>query len=474
MVCSALALAVIAGGSIGVQPAAHAASDEPSPGSSGLGDPLFPLLGNGGYDALHYALTFDYAPSTRTFAAASVMTARATQSLSRFNLDFDGHTLRSVKVNGRMATWVRDGGELVITPGRPLHRGEKFTVETAYDGTPTDPYVGLTGWVLAPDGGFASAVQASRADTFLPVNDHPSDKATWSLHVGAPKGFVGVGNGILDSVRPRADGGNVWSFTEREPMASELLGVSVTSGTYLRAKGPHNLPLRHVVPVGQEATYAPVVAQTSRQIAWAEKRFGRYPFSTYGVHIFPGYRDALENQTMSLFGPNWFTNASTSTSYTNVMVHELVHQWFGDSVTPATWQDAWLNEGPAVFYAALWDEEEGRSTLEGKMRTAYTKLDAVRKTDGPPGKPHGLGGFNIYDGGAVVLYAVRQQIGTTAFDRVMRTWVQKHRHDNASTEDFIEHVTTVAPQPGLDAFLRDWLYGLSNPAMPGHPEWSQS
>ncbi|MFD0471230.1 M1 family aminopeptidase [Nonomuraea thailandensis] len=195
----------------------------------------------------------------------------------------------------------------------------------------------LTGWNFGPDGGFAAAAQSSRADTFFPVNDHPSDKATWTFRVTAPEGYVATANGELAGRR-----GNVWRFEAREPMASELIALAVVKGTYLYGKGPHGLPLRHVVPQGQEDRYGPVAAETGDQIAWAEAKFGRFPFSTYGVHIYPGYRNALENQTLSLFGTGWFDQPT----YSNTMVHELVHQWFGDSVTPATWQDAWLNEGP--------------------------------------------------------------------------------------------------------------------------------
>ncbi|MGX9230128.1 M1 family aminopeptidase [Streptomyces albus] len=165
----------------------------------------------------------------------------------------------------------------------------------------------------------------------------------------------------------------------------------------------------------------PVVDRTADHIAWLEAKFGRYPFSVYGCHIYDGYSDALENQTLSLFSTDWFTpDAAGRPRYETTMVHELVHQWYGDSVTPADWQQAWLNEGPAVHYAALYGEERGWSVLDDKMRAAYAGLDKIRAQDGPPGRPRELGGTNIYDGDALVLYALRLRIGDKRFARVMR------------------------------------------------------
>ncbi|MFC4117232.1 M1 family metallopeptidase [Nonomuraea zeae] len=441
---------------------AAAVPAEPSPGSPGLGDPLFPTLGNGGYDVRHYDVSFDFTPVTYDFSGSVRFTAKATQALSAFNLDTDGHTIDAVTVNGGPATWSlspgQSGQELTVTPAAPLPEHVPFEAEIRFHGNGKAPRAGLTGWRFGPDGGFAAAAQSSRADTFFPVNDHPSDKATWTFRVTAPEGYVATANGELRGRR-----GGVWTFEEREPMASELIGIAVVKGTYLYGEGPHALPLRHVVPQGQEARYAPIVAETAGQIAWAEARFGRFPFSTYGIHVYPGYSDALENQTLSLFGTGWFDRPA----YSNTMVHELVHQWFGDSVTPATWQDAWLNEGPAVYYAALWAEEHGGQSMTDRMRGVYAKLDQVRAVDGPPGRPKALGGYNIYDGGALVLHALRTEAGDAAFDRIMRRWVQRHKDGNASTEDFIAHAAGTAHRPDLDGFLRAWLYGAQNPPLEG-------
>ena len=154
------------------------------------------------------------------------------------------------------------------------------------------------------------------------------------------------------------------------------------------------------------------------------------------------------------------------------MVHELTHQWFGDSVTPCDWQQAWLNEGPAVYYAARWADAQGHQPIEEKMKEAYGKLGEVRKTDGPPGLPTELGGFNIYDGAAVVLYALSQETGEPTFDRIMHSWVTRYAHSNGSSDDFVRNAVRVSGDPELGTFLKHWLYDTDNPPMPGHPDWS--
>src|SRR3982751_1840577 len=113
----AFAAVVVACGLIGpVVPASAGAFDRPSPGAAGIGDRLFPTLGNGGYDVQHYDLDLRYATSAPSQGIDGTVTilARATQSLSRFDLDFAGDSVGGVSVNGLPATFTRDGEDLVI------------------------------------------------------------------------------------------------------------------------------------------------------------------------------------------------------------------------------------------------------------------------------------------------------------------------------------------------------------------------
>ena len=209
------------------------------PGAPGLGDPYFPLAGNGGYDVRHYGLDIKYTPDTDVLAGTATITARATQHLSAFNLDFDGLTLRSLTVDGRAAGWQRANGELTVTPARGLRKGHTFTVVARYDGVPQlidDPNLGSSG-VFTTDDGMVIAGQPEVASTWFPVNDHPLDKASYTVRITAPKGLESLSNGVLTGTSTR----NGWTTTTwhaREPMASYL--ATATVGEYRVKKYARN------------------------------------------------------------------------------------------------------------------------------------------------------------------------------------------------------------------------------------------
>lgn len=160
------------------------------------------------------------------------------------------------------------------------------------------------------------------------------------------------------------------------------------------------------------------------------------------------------------------------------MVHELSHQWFGDSVSPRTWSDLWLNEGHATWYEALYAEEKAHKPMEARMKAAYRASDSWRAAGGPPAAPKGpkpgqkISIFrpNVYDGAALALYALRQEIGRPAFERLERAWVGVHRDGVASTADFVDLASGIAGRD-LSGFFQGWLYGKTTPPMPGHPDW---
>ena len=154
--------------------AAPAASTAASPGGAGIGDRLFPTLGNGGYDVLNYQLNLRYATSdpSQPVHGDVVILARATQSLSRFNLDFGGASVGSVSVNYRQAAWTRDGEELVITPQQALPDHRLFVVVVSdFVAVPTEPDpsdFSTTAFFITPDGS-ATAPQPDFAHLIFPV-----------------------------------------------------------------------------------------------------------------------------------------------------------------------------------------------------------------------------------------------------------------------------------------------------------------
>lgn len=455
----------------------------PAPEARGVGDRLFPELGNPGFDVTAYDLAFTYGgDNKKPLEAVTTIDARVTAPLERLNLDFAHGVVHSVTVDGAPAQHTAAGQDLVLKPRSPLLPGRTVRVTVRHTSDPRPPAKGQGegGWVRTPDG-LAMANQADAAHRVFPGSDHPSDKAVFTFHVTAPKGLTAVANGALTGRTPAAHGATTWTYRTAHPMATELAQVSVGRSAVLRRSGPGGLPVRDVVPAKDRAKLEPWLKKTPGQIAWMEKKVGPYPFENYGLLIAgatTGFE--LETQTLSLFERHLFTDDGYPEWYVDsVMVHELAHQWFGDSVSPRDWSDLWLNEGHATWYQNLYAQEKGEHSVDKAMKAAYGYSDAWRASGGPPARPKAPGAGKIsifrpivYDGSALVLYALRQEIGQGAFDRVERDWVREHRDANATTSDFVRLASRVAGRD-LTAFLHPWLYGTKTPPMPGHPDWKQ-
>jgi hypothetical protein len=256
-----------------------------TPGAPGIGDSYYPLDGNGGYDAQHYTLDLGYAPATGTLHGVATITALATQNLSRFDLDLDGLTVRSVTVDGRAAAFRRDGNELVITPAAGLPNGHAFTTVVNYDGQPQpidDPYIGNSGFLPTPDG-VTVAGEPHAAATWFPVNDHPSDKAAYTFRVTVPDGLSVVANGTLTGRVVNGDKTTTWTWNAADPMASYLASISV--GKYsvknYRADG---IQITDAVAKSLEGP-AVAAAHSGQRLAWSGAEIPAYKRLTHTIAV---------------------------------------------------------------------------------------------------------------------------------------------------------------------------------------------
>ncbi|MEU5595183.1 M1 family metallopeptidase [Streptomyces sp. NPDC020298] len=456
-------------------PAATSSGAAPSPGAPGIGDPLLPLDGNGGYKVRRYTLGFDWRAPRTPFDAATTISATATQALSRFDLDFAGNTLRQVTVDGRPATAVRDGDELVVTPAKPIARGAGFTVRVAYTADPTrqrhrGDAIADYGWVPTPDG-TVLCPQPDGAKMIFPADDHPSLRAPVTFRITTPPGISAVANGRLVERLRRPGGRTRWTYDSEQPVAAQLVQMAIGRFTVVDTTGPHGLPVRDVVPEDLVTGTAAYRSLTPGHLAWLEQRLGPYPFGRYGVLVGDtGLPVALETQSLSVL-PSADLLGDRVHAERN-LVHELTHHWTGDSVAIRRWSDLWLSEGHAQFYERLYSDTHGGDSMEDAMRAAYERHDQWRHDDGAPAEPTEPTLFRQirYDGSALVLYALREEVGEETFGRIERAWVTRYRGRAAGTADFVTLASEVAGRD-LKPFLTPWLYGAHTPPMPGHPDW---
>ncbi|MFC7534847.1 M1 family metallopeptidase [Actinoplanes sp. GCM10030250] len=433
------------------------------PGADGAGDPYFPKYGNGGYDVAGYDLDLRYEPGSGRLSGTATITATATQDLSRFNFDLAHLTASKVTVDGADATSAAQGNELVVTPAAGIPTGRGFTVVVTYAGVPgqlENKTLGEGGWMRTAGGAIALG-QPESASTWYPVNDHPSDKATFKLAMTVPDGVEAISNGVPGD-RATADGWTTWRWAEDSPMASYLSTVVI--GQYRITTGTHGgKPMITAIPDSLPANgpAARSLARTGEITDFLATQFGPYPFGTNGGVVVDEekIRYALETQSRPVYGNTFFAAGVNP----GVVAHELAHQWFGDSVALSRWQDIWLNEGFATYAEWLWSEEDGEDSAQEIFELTYKAFDWSE----PPGAPgaNRIFGSAVYQRGGMTVHALRRTIGDEAFVKLVKSWTSEHRDGNVTTEQFIEAAESASGK-NLDAFFQNWLYGTERPPAP--------
>ena len=434
---------------------------------AGAGDLYYPGLGNGGYNARHYDLNLKVDPDSNQVTGRATMEAAATENLDTFNLDFHGCQVDGVRVNGKPAVFVREEDELVITPAAPVLEGEEFKVAVDYSGSPQaktsvcSPF--LVGWKNNGHGVVVDS-QPDGAQTWIPVNDHPRDKATYSMKVEVPKPYVVAANGTLLGIE---DHGSTqeFSFATRDPMASYLATVNV--GNYVLDQQDGPVPIRNYFPpeLAEKARYD--FGRTPEMIEFFSGLFGPYPFENYGVVVVndPGaVSGAMETQTLSLFEPALVTGDRANE---DVVAHELAHHWFGNLVSVSQWRDLWLHEGFASYAEWLWLEHtEGVEALDKKA--AGTREWLSRQPGVTIGEPPKDDLFNgqVYIKGALALHELRRKVGDEAFFSGCRTYLTRHAGEGAVNPEIgdLQRLMEESSGQQLGGFFQDWLYKAELPA----------
>jgi aminopeptidase N len=426
------------------------------------GDELFPGLGSATIDAQRYDVTLAYDAASDGILGTVVIDLTVTDEVDVVHLDADGPLISEVAVEGVDATFEVADGDLAIDLPEPLTAGSTTSVVIGFSVRPRGG-TGLSGlpsgWFNTPGGSY-TLNEPDGAHSWLPSNDHPSDKATYRFTIIVPPGVTAVANGRLDSHTTSTDG-ETWVWVEDRPMATYLIQVLTGDYEVIDGVGPHGLPLVHAVFRSDVEGATPLFDLTVEQIDFFEQWFGPYPLDRYGLAITDSESGlAMETQERSLFSRDDLLPGPPDFMQHLLLSHELTHQWFGDAVSPARWSDIWLNESFATYGQWMWMEHAGFGSVESAA------ADALRMR--PPGSSarptvDELFGFNSYDGGAVVLHALRRTIGDDAFFSLLRRWVAEYNGTSRTTEEFI---AMAEDESGTDLgeFFDQWLFAVQPPA----------
>ena len=427
-------------------------------------DPYYPRVGDPGVDALHYQLDLAWSPETRTLDAAERLVFRATADADRFQLDLgEALTVEEVSVDGEAVDFREDGKDLVVRT--PVTADQRYTVELRYGGTPKPVAAPTTradfsslGWTTTEEGETWTMQEPFGAYSYYAVNDHPSDKALYDFTLSTPAPWTGVANGELTS-QEVLDGNTVTTWHLDEPAASYLVTVAMGDFRMGRGRSESGVRLTYWTPRGDPVAQRQV-RSAERELGWVEDKLGPYPFSTLGVLVVPS-RSGMETQTMITLGNTDYTLSP------EVMVHELVHQWWGDQVTPETWPDLWMNEGMAMYLQALWQSEQYDVPVEDYLGEWDQVHQVERDSAGPPAdyNPAMFGEGNVYHPPALMWHQLRGDLGDALFWRLVRAWPVSQDNGNASYDEITAWWSRESGRD-LRPFFDRWLLGEAAPEWP--------
>jgi len=386
---------------------------------------------------------------------------------SVLTLDLVGMTVDSVLVLGaphepsRRFTY---DGRMVRIPLQATHE-PVLNVVIWYHGSPQD---GLIIGLNARGRRVAFADNwPERARFWLPVVDHPSDKATAVFSIEAPSAWRVIANGAPASA-PR----DVRGWIERHPIPAYTMVIGAAEFTVSKHRpvvnGRDTIPME-VWTYPEDSAFADSVPfrRATEIVEVMQRLIGQFPYEKL-AHVQSSTKfGGMENSSAIFYAEKPYVDRKMREG---VVRHETAHQWFGDAVTERDWPDIWLSEGFATYFdgvigAAL----DGDSVLVNSMRAnaeSYFKSDVTDRPivdSGYAADPIKLLNANSYPKGAWVLHMLRGTIGDSAFFRGLRTYYRTYRDSTATSTD-LQRVMEKEGRTDLGWFFHQWLY------QPGYPQ----
>jgi aminopeptidase N len=426
-------------------------------------DPYLPNHGDPSWHAEHYDLDLTYTVEGNRLAGTCTITATALEDLDRIVLDLAHLHVDKVTIDGRApGRYAVRLHRLVLTPRATIAADSSFKVTVRYSGHPRpliDRHHGDAGWEELTDGVIVAG-QPHGAPTWFPCNDQPGDKATYTIAVTTQPDYTVVSNGQLVS-RKRHGSSVTWTHEMDVPMATYLATVQI--GRYTEHE--HGDAPLHM------ATFAPASASVEESFGpqpammrCFEEAFGPYPFASYAAVVTEDDLEIpLESQGLSTFGQNF---CSGEWDAVRLVAHEMAHQWFGNAVTLARWQDIWLHEGFACYSEWLWSEASGRESADHWARHHHARLAGLDQelVLADPG-PELMFDDRVYKRGALTLHALRLTIGDDRFFSLLKDWVAEHTGGSVTTEEFRDFAEDYASED-LEGLFDAWLTEGALPSLP--------
>ena len=416
---------------------------------------------NADVDVLHYRIEVTVPQEGKEIRAAAELTVKPrTIPLHELVLDFGALAVDGVEVDGKSATFTREGQRLTIA----TNATDVFRARIRYHGAPAD------GLFLQPnkfgDRGVFADNWPNRAHHWFPSVDHPSDKATVEFVIVAPDRYDVIANGTRVETTSLQNGTKRTTWSESTPIPVHCMVFGAAELSVLRAGESNGAEVSYYVFPRDRENALVDFAGAKAVVDFLDETVGPYPYDKLALVESSTRFGGMENATAIFLDEKRINGEGKLES---LVAHEIAHQWFGDSVTQTQWQDLWLSEGFATYFAHLFvQHEHGRERMMRGLRADRLEIferdrkqpDVVRsaRTDDLFKL---LNTYN-YEKGSWVLHMLRGIMGDPAFFAGIRDYYAAYRDRNTTTAEFRAVMERHAGQP-LDWFFHQWL------DEPGHP-----
>lgn len=418
-----------------------------------------------------YDVVLRYDPGSNVLAATATISAtvRSVNALRRFDFDLQpSMQVKSVTIDGAPATFTAVDAELVVTPAKPLPAGSTFTAVVSYGGEPTAVSGGTSGlgdggWYRTKSGGALVAGEPLSASAWFPVNEHPSDPATFAVTVTVPTKWKVISNGLEQTTGlPAAPAGmRVSRWVQDIPIASYLITLYIDTFTQKTAALPDGTPVVSAFAPG-DAGDESLHDQTPAVVEVLSKYFGKFPFKAVGgIYSDENIPFALETATRPVYA-DWVD--------LDTVVHELAHQWYGDLVMVHRWSDVCLNECFASYAPWLWHADKDGADLDAQWKRIMTGYAQNADFWSSPLVDMGAGKefTAVYERGPLALHALRREIGDPKFFELLKKWPDTYAGRSATFDDLEKMASQIAGKD-LKPFFAVWFRGTAAPKQTDYP-----
>ena len=429
-----------------------------------------------GIDASHYIFRIELSDSRPDIAGEATVDLRITkEGVAGARLDLaseaagKGMTVTAVSSGGQPVHYVHERNVLTLPLPAGTHPGQHVLFTIAYHGVPAN---GLR--LIANKYGEWSAFSENwpnRAREWLPMVDHPYDKATSEFIVTTPAKYQVVANGLLVEESDLGDGRRRTHWKQSVPIASWLNAIGVEQFDVHYAGKTKDIELQTwVAHQDAEAGRVYFEGPARRAFEFYVEHIGPYAYEKLANVAAAGINGGTEHASAIFYGEKGIKAEPA----TNLVAHEIAHQWFGDSITESDWDDVWLSEGFATYFTLLFDEHDaGHDALIAGLKASRTRAIATEKSLPGVSVIHdNLADMSkvlnqlVYQKGGWVLHMLRGIVGTQTFWSGIREYYREYRNTNVSTADFRRVMETAAGQD-LSWFFTEWLTRPTSPSFDG-------